>query len=114
MLWGDWRVCVIETPRSSLDKRIFSKITPSLFTLKEGSTSHLGLLPSGKKRETALLGARNRYALRLAAHQRSRHFLRDGTALLKVDRIIEVLVSWLFADNLQISFDFLGGFEKKA
>ena len=32
----------------------FSKITPSLFTLKEGSTSHLGLLPSGKKRETAL------------------------------------------------------------
>ena len=24
------------------------------------------------------------------------------------------LISWLFADNLQISFDFLGGFEKKA
>ena len=23
MLWGDWRVCVIETPRSSLDKRSF-------------------------------------------------------------------------------------------
>ena len=54
----------------------------SLFPLKEGSTSHLGLLQwslhplrfprlrgtetSGKKRETALLGARNRYALRLA------------------------------------------------
>ena len=52
---------------------LFSKITPSLFTLKEGSTSHLGLLQwslhplrfprfrgtetSGKKRETALLGA---------------------------------------------------------
>ena len=35
---------------------LFSKITPSLFTLKEDSTSHLGLLPSGKKRETALLG----------------------------------------------------------
>ena len=47
-------------------ERVFSKITPSLFTLKEGSTSHLGLLPSGKKRETTLLGARNRYALRLA------------------------------------------------
>ena len=71
MLWGDWRVCTFETPRSSLDKKIFSKITPSLFTLKEGSTSHLGLLPSGKKRETALLGARNRFALRLADHQRS-------------------------------------------
>ena len=137
MLWGDWYVCVIETPRSSLDKisctrqfesklslrsfaksldkRIFSKITPSLFfdkasctrqfeselslhslaslfPLKEGSTSHLGLLPSGKKRETALLGARNRFALRLADHQRSRQIVRDGTAWLKVDRIIEVLV----------------------
>ena len=40
--------------------------------------------------------------------------MRDGTALLKVDRIIEVLISWLFADNLQISCDFLGGFEEKA
>ena len=57
-----------------------SKITPSLFTLKEGSTSHLGLLPSGKKRETALLGARNRFALRLAGHQSPRHVMRDGTA----------------------------------
>ena len=50
---------------------MFSKIIPSFFTIKEGSTSHLGLLPSGKKRETALLGARDRYALRLADHQRS-------------------------------------------
>jgi len=31
----------------------FSKTYPSFLTLKEGSTSHLGLLPSGKKRETA-------------------------------------------------------------
>ena len=30
------------------------KIIPSFFTIKEGSTSHLGLLPSGKKRKTAL------------------------------------------------------------
>ena len=45
----------------------------SLFPLKEGSTSHLGLLPSGKKRETALLGARNRYALRLADQSGLRH-----------------------------------------
>ena len=49
----------------------FSKTYPSFLTVKEGSTSHLGLLPSGKKKETALLGARNRYALRLADHQRS-------------------------------------------
>ena len=32
----------------------FSKIIPSFFTIKEGSTSLLGLLPSGKKRKTAL------------------------------------------------------------
>ena len=44
---------------------------PSFLTVKEGSTSHLGLLSSGEKKETALLGARNRYALRLADHQRS-------------------------------------------
>ena len=61
-------------------ERVFSKITPSLFTLKEGSTSHLGLLPSGKKRETALLGARNRYALRLADQSGLRQVVRDGTA----------------------------------
>ena len=42
----------------------------SLFPIKEGSTSHLGLLSSGEKKETALLGARNRYVLRLADHQR--------------------------------------------
>ena len=33
-----------------------------------------------KKDVTALLGARNRYAIRLAGHQSSRHILRDGTA----------------------------------
>ncbi len=93
MLWGDWYVCTFESPRSSLnkisctrqfesklslrsfakslDKRIFSKITPSLFTLKEGSTSHPDPLSSGAREKTALLGARNRYALRLADHQRS-------------------------------------------
>ena len=57
-----------------------SKITPSLFTLKEGSTSHPDPLSSGAREETALLGARNRYALRMADHQRSRQIVRDGTA----------------------------------
>ena len=50
-------------------QRVFSKITPTLS-------------PSGEREETALLGARNRYALRLADHQRSRQIVRDGTALL--------------------------------
>ena len=34
-------------------ERIFSKITPSLFTIKEGSTSHPGPLSSGAREETA-------------------------------------------------------------
>ena len=33
-----------------------------------------------RKDVTALLGARNRYAIRLAGHQSPRHILRDGTA----------------------------------
>ena len=57
--------------RLSCKERLFSKTYPSFLTLKEGSTSHLGLLSSGEKKETALLGARNRFALRLADHQRS-------------------------------------------
>ena len=48
------------------DGAVFSKTYPSFLTVKEGSTSHLGLLSSGEKKETALLGARNRYAIRLA------------------------------------------------
>ena len=76
-------------------ERVFSKITPSLFTIKEGnfskthpssltlkggSTSHPDPLTLREREETALLGARNRYALRLADHQRSRQIVRDGTA----------------------------------
>ena len=70
----------------------------SLFPLKEGSTSHpdplqwslhplrfprlRGTETSGAREKTALLGARNRYALRLAGHQSPRHILRDRTAWL--------------------------------
>ena len=35
-----------------------------------------------RKDVTALLGARNRYAIRLAGHQSPRQVVRDGTALL--------------------------------
>ena len=71
----------------------FSKNTPSLFTLKEGSTSHLGLLPSGKKRETALLGARNRYALRLADHQRSSPWLCGMGPLVDIESFSFIFLS---------------------
>ena len=49
----------------------FSKTHQSSLTLKGGSTSHLGLLPSGKKRKPLLLVARNHFILWLADHQRS-------------------------------------------
>ena len=52
----------------------------SLFPLKESSTSHPDPLSSGAREKTALLGARNRYALRLAGHQSPRQIVRDGTA----------------------------------
>ena len=119
----------LKSPRPSLPLKRAPPLTPTLS-------------PSGKREETALLGAQNRYALRLADHQRSRQIVRDGTARLLRgrpnaaskpspyfagwDRMgIAVyslqlivyslrLISWLFDDNLQISCDFLGGFEKKA
>ena len=72
MLWGDWNVCVIETPRSSLDKRrIFRKPTLNGLYTPFGSPVCGGTETSGAREKTALLGARNRYALRLADHQRS-------------------------------------------
>ena len=96
--------------------------------------------PQGRRGKPLLLVARNRYALRLADHQRSRQIVRDGTARLLRgrpnaaskpspyfagwDRLgIAVyslqlivyslrLISWLFDDKLQISCGFLGGFEE--
>ena len=67
-------------------KDFFSKTYPSFLTVKEGvllksSRPSLPLkkappltpspLSSGAREKTALLGARNRYAIRLADHQRS-------------------------------------------
>ena len=61
----------------------FSKTYPSFLTVKEGSTFLTKpLFPQGREDVTALLGARNRYAIRLADHQRSRQIVRDGTARL--------------------------------
>ncbi len=83
-------------------KKGLSKTHQSSLTLKGGSTSHLGLLPSGKKREpllsivfttpsVPLVGDRNvalnRFAIWLADHQRStpaaelRFFVRGWTRL---------------------------------
>ena len=54
-----------------LNLKSLSKTHQSSLTLKGGSTSHLGLLPSGKKRKPLLLVALNHFILWLADHQRS-------------------------------------------
>ena len=51
--------------------RVLSKTHQSSLTLKGGSTSHLGLLPSEEKRKPLLLVALNHFILWLADHQRS-------------------------------------------
>ena len=78
----------------------FSKITPSLFTLKEGSTSHPDPLSSGAREETALLGARNRYALRLADHQRSTPDCAGWDRLGMVQEELKKLELWKFAGGI--------------
>ena len=62
----------LKSTRPSLPlKKGLSKTHQSSLTLKGGSTSHLGLLPSGKKRKPLLLVALNHFILWLADHQRS-------------------------------------------
>ena len=56
---------------TSLNLKKSSKTHQSSLTLKGGSTSHLGLLPSGEKRKPLLLVALNHFILWLADHQRS-------------------------------------------
>ena len=69
-----------------------SKITPSLFTLKEGSTSHLGLLPSGKKRETAPPRRSEPLRSKVGGPSKVSPYFAGWDRQAKVDRIIEVLV----------------------
>ena len=58
-----------------------SKTYPSFLNLKEGSTFLTKpLFPQEREDVTALLGAQNRYAIRLADQSGLRHVVRDGTA----------------------------------
>ena len=57
----------LKSPRPSLPLKRAPPLTPTLS-------------PQERGRKPLLLVARNRYALRLADHQRSRQILRDGTA----------------------------------
>ena len=59
----------LKSPRPSLPLKRAPPLTPTLS-------------PQERGRKPLLLVARNRYALRLAGHQRSRQIVRDGTARL--------------------------------
>ena len=59
MLWGDWRVCTFETPRSSLDKRrIFRKPTRPSLPLRKAPplTPILSPQERGRKPPYSVLG----------------------------------------------------------
>ena len=86
---------------------MFSKIIPSFFTIKEGTFESLRLpLAKGsstsnqafllrRKDVTALFGARNRYALRLADHQRSSPWLCGMGPPGAIGAYIEELHLWV-------------------
>ena len=83
----------------------FSKTHQSSLTLKGGSTSHLGLLPSGKKRKPLLLVALNHFILWLADHQRS-----TPAAELRFagcDRLAELIACSLLKGCLLVAYSLL-------
>ena len=84
-------------PPLPLKKEIFLKSPRPSLPLKRAPPLTPPLSPSGEREETALLGARNRYALRLADHQRSRQIVRDGTAwvLLACGLLMDLLMGLL-------------------
>ena len=91
LLWGDWRVCVIESPRSSLNKISCTRQFESKLSLRPFAKSldkrrifenHPDPLSSGAREETALLGTQSRYAIRLAAPSKVFDMImRYGTAV---------------------------------
>ena len=97
----------LKSPRPSLPLKRAPPLTPTLS-------------PSGKREETA--PPRRSEPLRSKVGGPSKvspdctGWDRLGIAVYSLQLIVYSLrlISWLFADNLQISFDFLGGFEEKA
>ena len=97
----------LKSPRPSLPLKRAPPLTPTLS-------------PSGKREETA--PPRRSEPLRSKVGGPSKvspdctGWDRLGIAVYSLQLIVYSLrlISWLFADNLQISCDFLGGFEKKA
>ena len=72
----------------------FRKPTRPSLPLRKAPPLTPTLSPSGEREETALLGARNRYAIRLAGHQSPRHgcagWDRLGIAVYSLQLIVIV------------------------
>ena len=81
-------------------KKGLSKTHQSSLTLKGGSTSHLGLLPSGKKRKPLLPVALNRCAIRLAGHQSPRQGCFSGDEPAGTRWLVYCVICWKLADFL--------------
>ena len=62
--------------------KFFRKPTRPSLPLRKAPPLISVFSPQGRRGKPLLLVARNRYALRLADHQRSRQIVRDGTARL--------------------------------
>ena len=62
--------------------KFFRKPTRPSLPLRKAPPLISVFSPQGRRGKPLLLVARNRYALRLADHQRSRQIVRDGTAWL--------------------------------
>ena len=69
-----------QKPSLPLKKEIFRKSPRPSLPLKRAPPLTPTLSPQERGRKPLLLVARNRFALRMADHQRSRQIVRDGTA----------------------------------
>ena len=90
------------------------------FPLKRAPPLTPTLSPSGKREETAPPRRSEPLRSKVGGPKRSSPdctgWDRLGIAVYSLQLIVYSLrlISWLFADNLQISCNFLGGFEEKA
>ena len=95
---------------------------PSCPSLEGGSLTHSQALALSKRARDVTAPPRRSEPLRSKVGGASKPssccagWDRLGIAVYSLQLIVNSLrlISWLFADNLQISCDFLGGFEKKA
>ena len=85
------------------DNVFFSKIIPSFFTIKEGSTSLTKPLSCPKIEDvTALLGAQNRFAIRMADHQRSTPCCAGWDRRGKRVYNLQLIVCYLYLGDLAV------------